>query len=111
MREATAEQIEILQHSLGIDREKRSPWRNYYCDEAGAPQLEALVSLGLMSHGRAVNESQRYYHVTAAGVAVAVDALPAPYSRSKQRYRRFLSVSDVMPDLTFRDFLRMDARG
>lgn len=108
---ATAAQVEILQHSLGIDRDTREPWRNYYCDQDGATALDALVALGLMFHGRTLNKEQRYYHVTEAGRAVAVAALPKPRGRAERRYLRFLSARDAFTDLTFREFLRMDGRG
>lgn len=105
----TTEQIHTLQHSLGIDRDKRVPWRNHYCAEDGAPTLEALVALGLMVHGRYINdERDRIYHVTPEGTAVAIAALPEPRTRSQRRYLRFLSASDAYSGLTFREFLRME---
>lgn len=102
--------VEILQHSLGLDRDRREPWRNYYCAEDASPDLEALVAAGLMSRGRTINgERDRYYHVTEAGTEIAKAALPKPLSRAKQRYLRFLSAKDAYTDLTFREFLRMEA--
>lgn len=103
----TADQIHILQHSLGLDRDRRVPWRNYYCDADGAPALEALVVLGLMKHGRTLNEGDRYYIVTDAGIAAALSTLPKPRSRASRRFSRFLNLRDAIPDLTFREFLRM----
>lgn len=110
-RVPSVRQIEILQHTLGLDREKREPWRNYYCAEDGSPDVEAIVALGLMERGRTLNgERDRYYHVTEAGIAAAKAALPKPYTRAQQRYRRFLAASDALTDLTFREFLRMESR-
>ena len=102
--------IETLQHALGVDRERREPYRNYYCAEDGSPDLEALVAAGLMERGRTLNGGEdRYYHVTEAGRALAITNLPKPLSRAQQRYRRFLDASDVLTDLTFREFLRMES--
>ena len=106
---------EILQHSLGIDRVTRVPWRNYYCAEDGASDLEALVSAGLMERGRTINdERDRIYIVTTEGTKRAVAALPKPLSRGQLRYRRYLDAKDAYPDMTFRQFLerlREEAHG
>lgn len=105
----TADHVHILQHSLGLDRDHRDPWRNYYAAEDGDPALEALVSLDLMTRGRLLPDGQglRYYHVTDVGIGAALARLPPRRSRASQRFRRFLNARDAMPDLTFRDFLRM----
>jgi hypothetical protein len=106
----TADQVHTLQHALGLDRDRREPWRNYYCATFADPALEALVELGMMKRGRPLNQGEsRYYHVTPAGEAVARAGLPPKRTRSEARYLCYLHVSDVMPDLTFREFLRMEA--
>jgi hypothetical protein len=105
----TEDQVHTLQHALGLDRERREPWRNYYCAEDGAPALEALVAAGLMQRRHTINGGEdRIYSVTAAGIDAAKAALPKAYSRSERRYRRFLDAADAYPGLTFREFLRID---
>lgn len=105
------EQLEILAHALGLNYTPRKH-RNFYCAQlaSGAPPaaIDDLVKRGLLAPGRSINEGQdRYYIVTAAGIELTKRAFPPPkpLTRAQARYQRFLQLSDVIPDLTFREFL------
>ncbi|MFB3926601.1 MAG: hypothetical protein ACE14T_11165 [Syntrophales bacterium] len=99
-------EIEILQHSLGLDWE-RKPYRNYYAAAPGDfPEMDALVEKGLMKRGYAVpGNDLRYYHVTDTGKKLAIDNLPPLPAKKIRRYRRFLDAQDAYPGLTFKEFL------
>ena len=90
----TQRQLEILQHSLGLDKYGRGKmYRNHFC--AGAsdePDCRALVAAGLMQE-HAWSEVFPYYNVsvTEAGEdAVRRESPAAPkLTRSQKRFRRF----------------------
>lgn len=106
----TTEQVDILQHMLGLtDPASPNPneYRDYYCASPGDPQLRELERLGMVrmysDHGE-----YEWFTTTDAGKSVA----RARYMRDmqtktkKQRvYLSWLRLSDVCPDLTFREFL------
>jgi len=49
-----------------------------------------------------------YYHSTEAGIALAMAHQPkitAAGARSKERYKKFLFLRDIMPNLSFREFV------
>lgn len=107
----SAEQRDILGHALGLNYRPRQH-RNYYCAELsqGTPPapIDDLVRRGLLEPRRTINEGRDcYYSATSAGTEVAKLAFPPPkpLSRSQARYQRFLRLSGVYPDLTFRQFL------
>lgn len=113
----TADQLHILQHSLGVDEreEKRCPYRNHYVAAEGQTELEQLVALGMMTPGRAVgwmDPDDRVYRVTEAGRAVALAALPPvpKRTRSQARYRRYMRVADLMSFREFMDAEREETR-
>lgn len=104
----TDEQLRILRHMLGIDvNDTPSPqeYRDYYCANPGDANLHELASVGMVTmystHG-----GYEWFKTTDAGKSAARASqqamlLPKP----KRAYLRWLSISDVLPDLTFRDFL------
>jgi hypothetical protein len=111
----TPRQIEILQHSLGVDQYGRTPkgytpyTRNFFC--AGAkdePDCRELVALGYMEH-RCPTSAFPYYNcaVTAEGIkAMHKESPNAPkLTRSQLRYRRFL---DADCGMSFRDWIRYE---
>ena len=101
------EELEILQHALGIDGERhRVPWRNSYCSYFDDPKLEAMVAAGLMKRGSSINgQRDRYYHVTDEGQHIAIAALPKPPSKKRQRYLDWLRISDATGE-TFGEYLK-----
>jgi hypothetical protein len=67
-RNATASD-ETMLHALGSSRATRQLGsRNYFCTKDGDPELELLVSQGLMQLGPTINDGRdRYYYVTTQG--------------------------------------------
>ena len=108
----TLEQLQIIQHALGVDEYGRGQWyRNHFC--AGGRDEDVcreLVALGFMREHR-TTEMLPYYNcsVTEDGKKAMLEASPKPpkLTRSQVRYRRFLNWSDAY-DGTFREFLRME---
>lgn len=90
----TADQLQILQHSLGLDQYGQGPvTRNHFC--AGGddePACRALVEMGYMA---TFSRSYLPYYncsVTASGVAAVQRESPPPpkLTRSQRRYLEFL---------------------
>lgn len=115
---ATPEQIatgllHILQHSLGVDKFGRGDqYRNHFVTGEGSidhPLCMMAVEQGLMTRhaGNALTGEMDLFLVTDAGRVFVARHSPKPdrKQRAKDRYSRFLDLSDVMPDLTFRQFL------
>ena len=80
--------LEILWHTLGMGQSnygRSLDWwldndnhRNQICTSATNPEsrIPLLVDRGLMVAGEAINHGRdRYYHVTADGIAAARDAM------------------------------------
>lgn len=70
----TKKQIQILAHSLGLNRSNQ-PTRNNFCvcvEDANADtsDVRRLVDLGLMRAGKVINDGQhQYFHVTDFGAS------------------------------------------
>lgn len=107
----TSEQLSILRHMLGInvcDTPAPPEYRDYYCANPNDPDLHKLARLGLVRL-YSTRDGYEWFATTDAGKAAARASqramlLPKP----KRVYRRWLSVSDALPDLTFRDFITRD---
>lgn len=106
----TAEQLEILQHALGVDEYGRGDmYRNHFCaggsDEAICREL---VALGYMTTFE--RSYLPYYNckVTEAGKAAMLAESPKPpkLTRGQQRYRKFLREDS---GLSFGEWLRARA--
>ena len=108
------ELLQILQHSHGLDKFGRGTfYRNHFVTgEASVdhPLCMEAVRLGLMVRhaGNALTSEMDAFTVTDQGRAYIAAQSPKVdrKQRNRDRYNRFLDVRDVMPDLTFRDFLR-----
>lgn len=108
-----AEQLGILQHTLGLDAHGRGrAYRNSYvvgpgCD--GHDRCRELVELGLMveHRGSELSGGSPVFSATAAGEAwVRSESPPAPrLTRSQRRYRRYL---DADPPFTFGEWLKLE---
>ena len=89
MTETTQHQIGLLQHALGINENRREPYRNYFLASGGHSDnadLESLVAAGLMTSRAAPSfcaDGDVVYHVTDAGREKAIAALPAPKKRTR----------------------------
>jgi len=92
-------QLEILQHSLGVDQYGRGrQYRNYYVASAGHhswTELLALVAAGLMGlrPGNAISGGGDVFFVTPAGrdYVAAHSPKPPKLTASQRRYRAFLA--------------------
>lgn len=125
------EHLHILQHALGLDqyaRTGRGPnatrytgaetYRNNFVTTDNSDDGSAcneMVAGGLMVR-RAMNPAvfgeQALFAVTDAGKEYVMTHSPrAPkVSRSAARYARFLELTDVWPDFTFRQFIDWERR-
>lgn len=100
-------QLEILQHSLGVDQYGQGRmYRNHFC--AGGDDevvCRELVALGYME--TFTREFLPYYNciVTKAGKAAMLAESPKPpvLTRGQQRYRAFLKADS---GLSFREWLK-----
>lgn len=89
----TVNQIRLMQHSLGINTNRREPFRNHFVageGHADLPDLEQLEQLGLMSRRELTDAwgGGFCFHVTEPGKAIAIRELPAEPQRT--RYEEFL---------------------
>lgn len=109
MTDTTQHQIGLLQHALGINERRREPYRNYFLasgSHSDNADLEFLVSAGLMTSRAAPSfcaEDDVVYHVTDAGQAIALAALPAPKKRT--RYDEYLNADTCQ---SFAEWLGID---
>jgi hypothetical protein len=91
----TPKQLEILQHSLGVDEYGQGEqYRNHFCaGEDDADTCRELIAVGYMAQHE-TTPWLPYFNcfVTAKGVAAMRAASPAPpkLTRSQKRYRQFL---------------------
>lgn len=122
-----AEQLHIVQHSLGCDEFGRSTtpmryendgcfgyYRNRFVTDPKSEdgqQCEELRRLGFMhSHGeQALAGGMTCYSVTLEGVSAMVQHSPKPpkLTRSQQRFARYRACADCFEN--FRAFLRYEA--
>ncbi|MBU9822983.1 hypothetical protein J1782_24120 [Rahnella sp. BCC 1045] len=109
MIETTKYQIELMQHALGINENRREPYRNYFLASGGHnanADLESLHTAGLMTSFAAPSfcaEGDVVYHVTDAGRAIAFASLPAP--KTPTRYEEYLHADC---GYSFAEFLGID---
>ena len=111
----TDPQADILLHTLGLSRKDRDGYRNHYVAGDGHHAMDAISALvadGLMVEARRPDflpDGDRVFMATERGIAIARVTNrrinPDP-PRSKSRYLRWLTLSDVCPDLTFGEYLR-----
>jgi hypothetical protein len=111
----TQRQLEILQHSLGVDEYGRGEmYRNHFCAGGSDENIcRELIALGYMQQHR-TTEMLPYFNcsVTDAGKqAVRLESpKPPKLSRGKERYRRWLNFSDAYPDVSFIEFCKREQR-
>lgn len=105
------DQLRTLRHMLGIDgamEDNPKPYRNYYCANPGDPEMAELERAGMVTRYCSDN-TYDWYTCTKAGVAAAIHSHQVRMRRrptkKQARYRKYLRLKDVLPDLTFRDFL------
>jgi hypothetical protein len=108
----TPRQLEILQHSLGVNQYGETPkgftpyTRNHFCaGESDEPTCRELVALGYMVQ-HATTQAYPYFNcsVTEAGKKAMRDESPKPpkLSRSKRRYLAWL---DADCGMTFKEWI------
>lgn len=108
----TPAQLEILQHSLGVDQYGQGAmYRNHFiAGEDDAQVCRALVALGMMREypPSELTGGDPLFLVTKAGKSAVREYSPKPpkLTAAQQRYREWLKVSDVYPDWDFGDWLR-----
>lgn len=105
----TAEQLHVLQHSLGVDKYGLgSQYRNHYVGESQA--CRALVGLGYMIEmkPRSVSGGDIWFMVTNAGIKAMREESPKPpkVTRSQQRMMDYRDFADAY-DCSFKEFLQI----
>lgn len=107
----TLRQLEILQHSLGVDQYGQGRmYRNHFC--AGGSDETTCQELVQMGYMRTFTRSYLPYYnctVTDEGKAAMLDQSPkAPkLTRSQERYRRYLRADTGE---SFREWLKRDSK-
>lgn len=91
MTHPTAQQTNLLHHTLGLRPDHRKPYRNHFVAGHGhrdQPDLEALVAAGLMGRSptpKFCDPKDEVFHVTEAGKALALAQLPEPPKKTAHR--------------------------
>lgn len=92
----TADQLQIMQHSLGLDQHGQGTmYRNHFCaGEDDEPACRELVAMGYMRVWHPNQSPLPYYNctVTEEGKRAVREQSPKPpkLTRSQRRYRAFL---------------------
>lgn len=105
MTHPTAQQINLLHHTLGLRPDRREAFRNHFVAGPGhhdQPDLQALVASGLMARSptpRFLDPSDEVFHVTETGKALALAELPKPPTPPKQhQYLDYLDADGCTGD-------------
>lgn len=105
----TARQLEILQHSLGVDQYGRGRmYRNHFCAGGGDVAIcQELVALGYMNTFEREFLPDYNCTVTREGKSAMLAQSPKPpkLTRSQQRYRRYLHAD---AGYSFREWLELE---
>ena len=106
----TNDQLYTLRHMLGINTPcdpEPNPWRNYAAVNPGDPKYIELERVGAIKrYYPPTSTDYHWYLCTNAGKLAATQShKKIRKSKGKRRYAAFLNISDVYPDLTFREFL------
>lgn len=91
----TTHQLHLLHHTLGVNPERRNPYRNFFVAGPGhhdMDHLEALAAAGYMARGHRpafLESDDVVFQCTDAGRAYALEHLPQPpkYSRYDEYLR------------------------
>lgn len=107
----TTSQLGLLHHTLGVNPERREPYRNHFVAGRGhsdMPDLEALVAAGLMAHSAKpgfLAADDTVFRVTDSGRAYALEHLPVALPPKKRtRYEEYLDADGCAGD-SFAEFL------
>lgn len=107
-----------LLHTLGLDADHRTPWRDHYVTGGEDAQIAALVEAGLMEAARRpgfLPAEDRVFRATTEGRRAAIaenNRRHPPPGRAKARYLAWLRADGVFG--TFGEYLRRrgyDQRG
>lgn len=111
----TDDQLHTLRHMLGIntpnDRMPR-PYRNYAAVNPGDAEFAELERLGAVEcyrrAGTVSGFEYDYFRCTEAGeLAARRSHRKIRRTKSQRVYAKYLDISDVFPDLTFGEFLKL----
>lgn len=73
----TTEELDDINHALGLTGGRVQPFRNHYCAEDDDENMNRMVAAGLMKKGRIIPGGLRNFHVTEAGAAAVGATLPS----------------------------------
>ena len=113
----TEDQVSMLMHMLGLSEQHFSDpdcYRNHAAVEAGTETHEMFQSMeeqGIVKHTGSPDKVYDYhfYSATKESKTLALKLYQKNLgTRAERRYKRFLSLQDVHPELTFRAFLMDD---
>ncbi|MCK4817911.1 hypothetical protein KA005_19220 [bacterium] len=105
-----AKQLHTLRHMLGIntpnDRVPK-PYRNYAAVISGDPEFIKLERLGAIREYQVrIPTHYAWYECTKEGRAMAMKShRDIRKTKTQRKYTAYLDMTDVYPDLTFKDFL------
>ncbi len=105
------EQLHTLRHMLGIntpDDRVPKPYRNYAAVTPGNLKYIELEQLGAIKKYRTHDSHSQYdwYGCTLEGRLAAIKSHKTiRKTRAQRRYTAYLDMTDVYPELTFKDFL------
>jgi hypothetical protein len=110
MESLNSRQLEILQHTLGLNEYGQGAmYRNHFCAGGGDENTcRELIALGYMQQHR-TTEWLPYFNcsVTDEGKKAVIRESPKPpkFTRSQKRYRDFLHADS---DMTFGEWLKRE---
>ena len=103
-------QLHTLRHMLGIntpDDRKPKPCRNYAAVPPGDEEFVELERIGAVERYRARGGTEyNWYQCTREGRALAMESHRSiRKTKAQRRYTVYLDMTDLYPDLTFKEFL------
>ena len=107
----TEKQLDWLRHMLGINDSRMrvpKPYRNHAAVGVGQlPLFEEMEEIGVVeSVVCTLNTEYLWYRVTHVGKEAAIKSFKRiRVSAGKRRYKVYLDIADIYPDLTFKEFL------
>jgi len=100
--------LKVLRHMLGLTdpyRREQVPYRDYYCANQGDVLLHEMEEAGLVRRYRCTDGYESFCTTERGRREGIKSALARRKGPAARRYARFLDLRDVVPDVTFREFL------
>ena len=106
----SSKQLHTLRHMLGIntpDDRVPKPYRNYAAVSPGDKEFVELERQGAVEEYRVRGGSEySWYQCTKEGRCTAMESHKSiRKTKAQRRYSMYLVMTDIYPELTFKDFL------